>query len=133
MTSNIRTGRAAPNQMSPYEYRIGTRKEYLCRLCLKTFGSLHGFELHIRKHEPKCHQCKLTFKSWKQYKSHLPHCSRKFGIIKIEQRSQIIKKPKLNFQCQLCRRKYEKYEHLRNHQIQRCKKRYVSTNWIVKI
>ena len=120
-------------QLVPIEYRIGTRKEYVCRMCFKSFNSKFGFHRHVIKHNT-CYDCKLNFKNWNQFKTHLPYCSRKFGIITIQPRqTRPVKKPILKFECQLCKRKYETAQHLRNHQIMRCKKRYVTDTWIVKI
>jgi len=128
------TNERASLQLVPYEYRIGTRKEYLCRMCFKCFNSKFGFHSHVIKHKATCEDCRLNFKNWNQFKTHLPHCSRKFGITTIQPRqTRPAKKPKLKFECQLCHRKYEKAEHLRNHQINRCKKRYVTDTWVVKI
>ena len=122
------------NPARPIRYRNRIRKAYQCRICLKTLKSKHEFHIHIRKHKPKCHDCNLDFKKWDQYNKHLPFCSRKNGIVQIrERKSKTQKKPKTPFSCQLCYRKYEKYEHLFDHQVNRCHKRYVSPAWIVKI
>ena len=43
------------------------------------------------------------------------------------------KKPKTPYKCCLCHRRYEKYSHLFDHQVKRCKKRYVRAQWVVKI
>ena len=43
------------------------------------------------------------------------------------------KKKKYPFKCSLCKRRYEKHEHLYDHQVKRCEKRYVSKRWVVKI
>jgi hypothetical protein len=136
MTDQINANESASLQLVPYSYNIGTRKEYLCRMCFKCFNSKFGFHRHVIKaHKATCYDCSLDFKNWNQFKAHLPHCARKFGIttIRPRQNSRPVKKPKLKFECQLCKRKYEKAEHLRNHQINRCKKRYVTDTWVVKI
>ena len=128
------TEQSSESPLVPYIFRIGTRKEYVCRMCFKDFNSNFGFHRHVIKHIPECFDCQLKFKNWNQFKIHLPHCARKFGITTIRPRqTRPAKKPKLKFECQLCHRKYEKAEHLRNHQINRCKKRYVSDTWVVKI
>ena len=119
----------------PTTRRSARRGVYKCRLCPKKTKSKYEIVLHLhKKHEPKCQNCNLKFGSWNQCEKHEPFCSRKNGLIVIPLRPAPLEKPKnLPFKCQLCYRKYEKYQHLYNHQVQRCKKRYVSTNWIVKI
>ena len=108
-------------------------KRYMCRMCLKMCTSQHEFYMHVRKHKPKCNECEVSFKSWKNFDKHIPHCARRFGVTHMPQKAPQVKVPKLPFNCQLCRRKYETQGHLIAHQIHRCKKRYVSDAWIVKI
>ena len=126
-----------PRQTVPYIlYEENMRRKYICRMCLKMCNSLHGFHRHVHKlHNSKCLNCKVEFKSWKHYEKHIPFCSRRFGICRVNRSpSSQNKRPKrLPFTCQLCARKYEKHQHLIDHQIKRCKKRYISDAWIVKI
>ena len=117
---------------------FGQRHNYLfrCRICSKTFSSRYAFTIHVNKHKKKCVNCKLTFKTWKEVEDHKDFCSRKNGRIVIlprKARNLRIKPKKLPFECQLCHRKYECYDHLFKHQFKRCEKRYVSSTWIVKI
>ena len=109
----------------------GTRLK--CKLCSKMCRSKHEFYVHVRTHDPRCVHCGIKFKSWKQFEKHIPSCTRKNGIIRIPQRPGKAKKERRPFKCQLCDRKYVTYANLFNHQVQRCKKRYVSDTWIVKI
>ena len=37
------------------------------------------------------------------------------------------------FSCHLCGKKYGKYNDLFDHWVERCEKRYISKNWVVKI
>ena len=122
------------------------RHNYLfrCRICSKTFSSRYAFTIHVNKHKKKCVNCKLTFKTWKEVETHKDFCSRKNGRIVILPRKarnlrvffsdfMKLKSKKMPFKCQLCHRKYECYDHLFKHQFKRCKKRYISSTWIVKI
>ena len=104
-----------------------------CKMCPKVCRSRHEFYRHVRKHEPKCPNCNITFSSWIEYEDHLIHCARRFGIVQIPERPAPVKTKKLPFKCPLCKRRYERHQHLLNHQIQRCEKRYRSDAWIVKI
>ena len=125
-----------PLQNEPYIWpslRENATKKYMCRMCLKMCNSQHSFQMHVRKHKPKCDQCEVSFKSWKNFGKHIPYCTRRFGVTHVPQKAPKANVPKLPFKCQLCRRKYEKNEHLIDHQINRCKKRYVADAWIVKI
>ena len=104
-----------------------------CKMCPKVCRSRHEFQRHVRKHEPRCPNCNITFNSWLEYEDHLIHCARRFGLVIIPERSAPTKPKKLPFRCPLCKRRYERHQHLLNHQIQRCQKRYRSDAWIVKI
>lgn len=109
----------------------GTRLK--CKICYKVCRSKHEFHVHIRSHEAQCFHCSIVFKSWKEFEKHIPACTRKNGVIRIPRRhTRNGKKEVRRFQCQLCNRKYLTHAHLFNHQVQRCEKRYVSENWIVK-
>ena len=109
----------------------GTRLK--CKICSKMCRSKHEFHVHIRTHAPRCVHCGGKFKNWKQFQKHIPSCTRKNGIIRIPKRDVKAKKERRPFKCQLCDRKYLTYAHLFNHQVQRCKKRYLTDAWIVKI
>ena len=57
-----------------------------CPLCLeesnlngKRYKSEHHFQFHLRKHKPRCPNCKIRLKKWSQYRQHLPYCSHKFA------------------------------------------------------
>ena len=106
-----------------------------CPMCMRYFRSEHAYQIHIQKHKPECVHCLVKLKSWTQYLKHLPYCRNKNGVIEVPRRPflQPKKKPVLKYTCQLCKRKYKKEEHLRDHQINRCQKRYMSNGWIVKI
>ena len=107
--------------------------EFGCRICPKTFKSKFTLELHLNRHKPKCINCNLEFKSWKNLKTHEKSCSRKFGIIKKPKRKINVPEKKRGFKCQLCFRTYTEHKHLYNHQVRRCKKRYVTSTWVQKI
>ena len=104
-----------------------------CKMCPRICRSRHEFYRHVRKHEPQCPNCNLKFDSWIDYEDHLPHCGRRFGLVIIPERVAPARPKKLPFRCPLCKRRYERHQHLLNHQIQRCPKRYQSDAWIVKI
>ena len=103
-----------------------------CPLCPRFFESEHAYQLHLRKHSPRCPHCSIKLKSWKQMEKHEQSCPRKNGLV-VMQRLARPEKKKRPFKCQLCKRRYESEKHLRNHQINRCQKRYISPAWIVKI
>ena len=109
-------------------------KRFECRLCGKIMRSRYQHYVHVRKHSPECFHCHMDFDSWKEFKRHIPVCPRRKGIIRIPRRlppnPKIKKRP---FKCQLCNRRYTDHNHLYNHQVQRCEKRYVADSWIVKI
>ena len=112
---------------------IDTGTRLRCKICSKMCRSKHEFYVHVRTHNPRCVQCGLNFKNWKEFEKHIPSCTRKNGIMRIPKRPGKVKKEKRPFKCQLCDRKYLTYAHLFNHQVQRCKKRYLTDAWIVKI
>jgi hypothetical protein len=106
---------------------VGQRHNYLfkCRICSKTFSSRYAFTVHVKKHKKKCINCKLTFKTWKEVEDHTDFCSRNNGRIVILPRnaqSLKVKRKKLPFECQLCHRKYECFDHLFKQQFKRCAK-----------
>ena len=111
---------------------LGRKTIKRCPLCPRFFESEHAYQLHLRKHSPRCPHCSIKLKSWKQMEKHEQSCPRKNGLV-LMQRLKRPEKKKRPFKCQLCKRRYETEQHLRNHQINRCQKRYVSPAWIVKI
>ena len=124
LTTTERTPRSPPSENA-----------YKCRICNKIFNSRYAFAVHINSHELKCGNCKCIYKTWKKFKNHFEFCPRRNGITVIFPRSsnRPIREPKLPHKCTLCRKRYEKYKHLFNHQVERCTKRYISENWVVKI
>ena len=109
-----------------------------CPICFKEFTSEHAYQIHVRKHRPECIHCDLQLKSWSEYSDHIPHCSRKRGaqfVPGIFRRSlgSLHKRPVFKFKCQLCRRRYANQKKLRNHQINRCERRYLRNGWVVKV
>lgn len=118
----------------PEKIRRNPNREFKCRLCPKKFKSKYAFTIHVNKHPAKCVNCHVTYKSWGELRRHEPYCSRRFGRTIIPPRPPRAEKKKPKpFKCQLCDRKYEKYAELYDHQVKRCKKRYVSEKWVVKI
>ena len=109
----------------------GTRLK--CKICHKMCRSKHEFHVHVRSHTPKCAHCGWKFNTWKEFQKHIQSCTRRNGIQKIPKRPVKAKKERRPFKCQLCDRSYLTYAHLFNHQVQRCKKRYLTDAWIVKI
>lgn len=108
-----------------------------CLLCDRQFASPHAFQMHMKKHEPRCVHCHLGFENWSQFERHLPFCRRRLPVLP-RQRRTLAQQPRGReiprpFQCALCRRKYEKHRQLVRHQIARCDKRYVRDGWVVKI
>jgi len=117
--------------------RVPTQPQicYKCRICNKNFGSKYAFTVHVNKHAKRCTDCRLTFKSWKDLENHALFCARRYGRTVIPKRPKVAKRKTvpLPYTCQLCKRKYEEKEHLVQHQIHRCTKRYITTKWVVKI
>ena len=109
----------------------GTRLK--CKICHKMCRSKHEFHVHVRSHTPKCAHCGWKFNTWKEFQKHIQSCTRRNGIQRIPKRPVKAKKERRPFKCQLCDRSYLTYAHLFNHQVQRCKKRYLTDAWIVKI
>ena len=106
-----------------------TTKKYMCRMCFKMCMSVHEFNLHVQKHVPKCVDCKVTFRSWSVFDTHAPHCIKiqnKIGgknrmpEIRMQEKTMPqVKVAKLPFGCNRCGKKYEKFEKLIDHQINR--------------
>jgi len=112
-------------------------RSYKCRICQKVMKTKYEFYCHVNTHPAKCVNCHVTYKSWKKLEEHEVYCTRRFGrtILSMDPRveRQREKKKKYPFKCSLCKRRYEKHEHLYDHQVKRCEKRYVSKQWVVKI
>jgi len=107
---------------------------FKCRICEQIFNTRYEHAVHVAKHDIKCVNCNCKYKTWKDLEDHEVYCTRRFGRILIPPRdSKPAKKPKLRFKCCLCHRRYEKYAHLFDHQVKRCKRRYLSAKWVVKI
>lgn len=107
---------------------------YKCRICAEIFDTRYQFAVHVAKHEIQCVNCKCKYKTWKELENHEVYCTRRFGRILIPPRERKPPpKPKLRYTCCLCKRRYEKYCHLFDHQVKRCKKRYLKPQWVVKI
>ena len=113
-----------------------TARNFGCRICGEAFTSRYLFQIHINGHQPFCPQeCNLGFETWEEVVQHLAFCPRKFGVVDRRPLNQprAPRQPPRPFRCQLCRRTYETYRHLFRHQVQRCKKRYRTRAWVVKI
>ena len=124
------------NSLNYPKYRHSREADscFKCRICGRKIKSLIAFTKHIRKHTAKCPKCKQKFESWKQLENHLEYCPRRFGVenrMPVRQPKNL--RPKLPFKCCLCNRRYENYKNLFDHQVKRCKKRYVRAQWVVKI
>ena len=108
---------------------------FKCRICGEVFTSRYAFTIHVNKHEKKCVNCKVEYKTWKDFGNHEPFCARRFGrkiiVPRVSRRNEKVKK--FDHKCSLCDRRYEKYDQLFQHQVQRCTKRYISKKWVVKI
>ena len=128
-------------KVEPYDVEFARNKEfrtrkaeYKCRICKQIFTSRYGFSRHILTHEVRCANCHVKYDTWRQLNEPEPHCPRRYGRTLIRYRQGKPKpKPKTPFKCALCKRRYEKYQHLFDHQVKRCKKRYVADAWVVKI
>ena len=119
-----------------HETVVNHRPEYVykCRICEEIFNSRYEFAVHVSKHEIRCVNCKAVYETWRDLEAHEDFCPRRYGRFLIPPREKRPpKKKKLPFSCQLCRRRYQTFRHLYNHQVNRCKKRYISSNWVVKI
>ena len=108
---------------------------YKCRICKKMFDSRYSFTIHVNKHKKKCENCKCVYKTWKELETHEEFCPRRFGrtVILPRPSTRPVRQRKRPHKCSLCKRRYEKYEHLFKHQVHRCTKRYVTSKWVVKI
>jgi len=128
---------AGSNDDSTVENTESSENKYSCRLCDKKFNSRYTLYIHLNKgHKDKiqCVNCKCRYKTWRELEDHEPYCTRRYGLIRIPPRAKRPeKKPKTPYKCCLCHRRYEKYSHLFDHQVKRCKKRYVRAQWVVKI
>jgi len=111
------------------------KKRRPCRICKKMFDSKYAFTVHVNKHKKRCVNCKCVYKTWKELENHEEFCSRRYGRTVILPRppTRPVHQPKRPHKCALCKRRYEKYEHLFKHQVHRCTKRYVTSKWVVKI
>jgi len=135
ITSDFSNRTELPLNISPEERKL---YYYKCRICSKKFSSRYAFTLHVNKHQKRCQHCRATFASWKELENHRDFCPRRFGRIDRRpiRRARFvgeIRRPKLDFKCQLCARKYKTFQHLFQHQFLRCSKRYRTPAWIVKI
>ena len=116
---------------------------FTCRICTderkirnpKKFSSIIALTTHLHNHTKRCPDCRQVFKSWKKIDEHEPYCPRRFGVhdVRPDRPAPLPKPVKTPFRCQLCNRKYEKKQHLIDHQINRCTARYKTHAWIVKI
>jgi len=118
----------------PEKKRRDPNQIFKCKLCPAEFKSKYSYTIHVNKHPAKCVNCHITYKNWFELRRHEIYCTRRFGRTLIPPRPQPPKKEKKKpFSCQLCDRKYSKYDDLYDHQVKRCKKRYISNRWVVKI
>lgn len=108
-------------------------REFGCRICDETFKTRWEHAIHVNTHPIKCVNCHCEYNSRRDLEEHEEYCARRFGRILITPREKPFKHPKLPFKCCLCNRRYAKYAHLFNHQVRRCKRRYISSKWVVKI
>ena len=101
----------------------------------------YEFYCHINTHPATCVNCHVTYKTWKKLEEHEDYCTRRFGRTilsvdpRLEQQREKMreKKKKYPFKCILCKRRYVKHEHLHDHQVKRCEKRFASKQWVIKI
>jgi len=116
-----------------------TVKMYECTICNLRLKSLSMLNIHIQKHSKKCLKCGIKFNRFDELQKHGPYCMRANGIIVIPPRPkpqpkpQPPPKPKKWHICRLCEEKFDHPRRLYWHQVKRCKKRYVSKSWVVKI
>ena len=114
-------------------------KTYNCRLCDAEFISKITLYTHLQrghKEEKKCRNCKVQYRTWRELERHEPYCPRAYGLIHARTSPPTPRRqpePKRPYKCRLCNRRYETYKHLFNHQVKRCKKRYIRAQWVVKI
>ena len=107
---------------------------YKCRICEEKFNTRYEHAVHAAKHDIICVNCNCKYKTWSDLEAHEEYCARRFGRIVITPRDmKPAKRPRLPFKCCLCQRRYEKYEHMFDHQWKRCKRRYLTAKWVVKI
>ena len=94
---------------------------YICRCCKKECKSKLDFFKHLRQahRRPSCLECNRNFKSWNHYTSHLIHCAKVIEL-DVELPQTLEHERNGTHTCQHCRRKYQKSNHLLNHQINRC-------------
>ena len=108
-------------------------REFKCRICDEVFKTRWEHAIHVNKHTIRCLNCKCEYKSFRALEDHEQYCPRRFGRILITPRDKPFRRPKLPFKCSLCNRRYAKYAHLFDHQVKRCKRRYLTPGWVVKI
>ena len=114
-------------------------KTYTCRLCNAEFTSKITLYSHLQnghKKEKKCVNCRVQYGTWRELEDHEPYCPRAFGLVHARTQNPPPRRQppqRQPYKCSLCYRRYEKYDHLYNHQVRRCKKRYISAKWVVKI
>ena len=109
-------------------------KIHRCEFCTRRFTSIYEKSRHENTHRNvNCPNCHLVCATPKDLRDHFDFCSRKNGIKIIPRIQRNKPEPKRRFSCCLCNRKYIKYQHLFDHQVKRCQKRYQSERWVVKI
>ena len=113
------------------------RKEYLfgCRICKSVFETRWEHGRHVSTHRSKCKRCQAKFQDRAKLKEHEPYCKFRNGLIQfsLPKQNNRAKEPKRPFKCILCYRTYTEHQHMLNHQTKRCKKRYRTTEWVVRL
>lgn len=130
---------SAPERpLTPLPPPILDSAKFECAHCPRAFTSKYALERHLTTHVT-CNKCHVNFSTSRELVNHEPFCARRFGIIRVDRGDSTSRRPrgqkvkKLPFHCQLCKRRYETKANLRNHQIFRCRKRYITPAWCVKI
>lgn len=134
MIQPVRPSTPIPPAITPSDYY------FECKVCPSSFQSRYALQCHMNKHVT-CRQCGCEFRTVHELSHHRDYCSRRFGITVCPRPAtrastvpDVRRQPtNLPHHCPLCHRRYETGAKLRNHQIFRCRKRYVAPGWCVKI
>ena len=94
-------------QENQADKHTGSEKKFMCTQCKKTFSTVHGLEVHVRRsHAGKLrpHECK--------------ECGKTFGhIMSLEQHNQMIHSSMRSFDCPECGKSFKRSSTLSTHML----------------
>lgn len=98
-------------------------RSYKCRICdkvMKAIGHLknilkisekfkswpknktkYEFYVHVNKHEAKCVNCNVVYKTWKKLEAHEPYCTRRFGRLVFSINCRLLSKLQFSYICSI--------------------------------